>query len=442
MDKALQQINRFLFRPVDNSALLLFRILFGAIVAADCIQYILTGSLRKYYIAPQYSFPHIAMEWLQPLPGYGMYFYFAAMAGLGVLVMAGYRYRQSLLLLTMLWGGAYFMQKTYYVNHHYLMFLVCIIMLWLPANAGASVDSRLNPALRQNTMPAWYSHIMVLQIGIVYFFAALAKLYPGWLDGTFMGILMSYVKHPWAESVFSSRSLLVFMSYGGLIYDLVIVGLLLYRPTRDFALLLSLFFHLFNWLTLKVGVFPFLSLAFIPFFYPPETIRKYFFRPVQAAAADMAKNPGKRLLAWFFIPYFLLQFALPVRHYFIKGDVLWTEEGSRMAWRMMLRKKTGTAKFIVQDKARGDTFEYDVTKLLTKSQIYHMASKPDMVWQTAQLIKREYALKAIHAAVYVDCKASINGGPERRIIDQKADLSAAEWDHFYHNEWIIPYPEE
>ncbi len=35
------------------------------------------------------------------------------------------------------------------------------------------------------------------------------------------------------------------------------------------------------------------------------------------------------------------QVYLPVRHYFIPGNVFWTEEGHRMAWRMMLRNKAG-----------------------------------------------------------------------------------------------------
>ncbi|WP_316930169.1 HTTM domain-containing protein [Leeuwenhoekiella sp. MAR_2009_132] len=36
-----------------------------------------------------------------------------------------------------------------------------------------------------------------------------------------------------------------------------------------------------------------------------------------------------------------MQLELPLRHWIIKDDVLWTEEGHRLSWRMMLRSKGG-----------------------------------------------------------------------------------------------------
>ena len=43
----------------------------------------------------------------------------------------------------------------------------------------------------------------------------------------------------------------------------------------------------------------------------------------------------------FFVPFFFVQLVLPLRHHFIKGDVLFTEEGHRLSWRMMLRERVG-----------------------------------------------------------------------------------------------------
>ena len=101
-----------LFAEIDNAPLIIFRIFFGFLLACETIGAIFTGWVKANFIDPQFTFSHIGMDWLQPLPGNGMYFYFIAMGILGLLVMVGYKYRLSLGLYTILWAGVYFMQKT------------------------------------------------------------------------------------------------------------------------------------------------------------------------------------------------------------------------------------------------------------------------------------------------------------------------------------------
>ena len=48
------------------------------------------------------------------------------------------------------------------------------------------------------------------------------------------------------------------------------------------------------------------------------------------------------ILIGILLVYFIFQIGLPIRHWMIQDDVLWTEEGHRMSWRMMLRSKSGT----------------------------------------------------------------------------------------------------
>ncbi len=178
-----------LFLQIDNAPLIIFRIFFGLLLACETFGAILTGWVKSNFIDPTFTFSHIGFDWLQPLPGYGMYYYFATMGILGLLVAIGYKYRWTLGLFTILWTGVYLMQKTSYNNHYYLLILVCLIMFFLPANKYASIDAKLNPSLQKLTMPAWCSWIMITQISIVYFYATVAKLYPGWLDGTFINTL-------------------------------------------------------------------------------------------------------------------------------------------------------------------------------------------------------------------------------------------------------------
>ncbi|WP_318642624.1 HTTM domain-containing protein [Flavobacterium ardleyense] len=426
--------------PIDNIQLILFRILFGALLAWHCIDAMMTTWLDFVFIQPKFTFSHIGMEWLQPLAGNGMYYYYAVMAVCGVLVSIGLFYRYSLGVFTILFAGAYYMQKTTYNNHHYLMLLLCVIMLFLPANTSYAVDVKLNRSKRQDLMPAWCRFVLIFQISIVYFFATVAKLYPDWLDGTFIRILLSRFKMPILKEIFSYDWFIYSVTYGGLFFDFLIIPLLLYRKTRKYAFFAAIFFHMFNKALLAIGVFPFLALAFSVLFFPPEFFRKYFHKSnsvFQSMIPDSRNS--KKILILFFLPFFILQLALPLRHWFIKGDVLWTEEGHRLSWRMMLRSRVGETKFLIVNNATNSKEFYDLDTLLTKSQIKQMRTMPDMIWQTAQIIKEQYNRKGIEISIYVDSKVSINNKPKLPLIDPNVDLAKAKWDYFAHNEWILLY---
>ncbi|ESU19432.1 hypothetical protein FCR2A7T_20460 [Flavobacterium cauense R2A-7] len=427
-----------LFRPIDNAPLILFRIFFGFLFACETFGAIFTGWVRNNFVIPEFTFSHIGMEWLQPLPGYGMYFYFGIMGCLSFLVMIGYKYRFSLGMLGVLWAGAYFMQKTSYNNHYYLLLLVCILMFFLPANAYASVDAKQHPEIQQLSMPAWCSYVMIFQITIVYFYATVAKFYPDWLDGTYTRLLFTGITgYPSMHKVFTNSSFHIFIAYAGIFFDGLIVPLLLWKRTRTLAVLFSLVFHLFNSFFLKIGVFPYFALSYSVFFYPPETIRSFFFKQKPFFENQSYLTYGKTVLYWFFIPYFIVQLVLPLRHWFIKGDVLWTEEGHRLSWRMMLRQRNGVIRFKIMDKQTNEPLYYPVERHLTTTQLEALSNKPDIIWQMAQRIKEHYLLENKEVRVYVDCKVSINGRPMRLFINPATDLANADWNYFWHNDWIL-----
>lgn len=426
-----------LFEQIDNAPLIIFRIFFGFLLACETFGAIATGWVKENFITPQFTFSHIGMDWLQPLPGYGMYIYFCTMGVLGLLVMIGYKYRWTLGAYTLLWGGVYFMQKTSYNNHYYLLLLVCIIMLFLPANAYASADARHNPQIKKLTMPAWCSWVMILQVTIVYVYATFAKFYPGWMDGTFTKNLLDRSTSGIINEIATQPWFYMFIAYAGIAFDLLVVPLLLFKKTRTIAFIASLIFHLFNSITLQIGIFPFFALSFVVFFYPPDKIRSIFLRKKPVVEESTGAYQGRSILLYFFIPYFILQLFLPIRHHIIKGDVLWTEEGHRLSWRMMLRSRSGHTSFKVIDKSTGERIFYNLHNKLTSKQVNSMVTKPDMIWQMAQRIKEEFRAKGIDVAIYANTRASVNGSPFKVLIDPEIDLAQAEWDYFFHNDWVL-----
>lgn len=431
---------KILFKAIDNSPLIVFRILFGFLIACESFGAILTGWVKRVLTDPQFTFSFIGFEWLQPLPGFGMYFYFVLMGFFGLAIMLGYRYRIAIIVYTILWAGAYFMQKSSYNNHYYLLLLISFLMIFLPANRYASLDVKQNRVSEEKTMPYWISLLFIIQVGIVYVFASLAKFYPDWLDGTFTKNLLSgTTSRPFFLELFSQKWFYLFIAYAGILFDLLIVPFLLFKKTRTLALIASVIFHIFNSITLQIGIFPFFALTFALFFYEPETIRRLFLRKKpKLEDENLSQNLyGKRIVYFLMIPYLIIQIALPLRHHFIEGDVLWTEEGHRLSWRMMLRERNGYITIQIKDLKTGSVSIYNYRKNLTNKQAQNLATKPDFIWQYCQRIKEEYKGKPI--AIYIDCKNSINRKEYKSLIDPNYDMAKAEWNYFAHNEWILLY---
>ena len=357
--------------------------------------------------------------------------------------MVGYKYRASMWLYTVMWAGVYFMQKTSYNNHYYLLVLVCLMMCFLPAHRYASADARLNPEIKKLTMPSWCSWVMIVMVSIVYFYATLAKFYPGWLNGTFARQLLTRsVANEGLKTIMTQSWFYMFIAYSGIAFDLFVVPLLLFKRTRTIAFVASLIFHIFNSITLQIGIFPFFALSFAVFFFPPEKIRSIFFRNKPAVLHDGVSKEGVNTLKYFFIPFLIIQLVLPLRHYFIEGDVLWTEEGHRLSWRMMLRSRNGGTRFKVVDKSTNNELFYNPFSDLTPKQEAAMGTRPDMIWQMAQHIKRKFETNQQDVAVYAITNVSVNEGPYKMLIDKNVDLAAVPWDYYGHCPWILLYDSE
>lgn len=434
-------LNRFLFMRIDNVSLLIFRIFFGILIACESYGAIVTGWVKNTLIDPKFTFNFIGFEWLQPLPGYGMYIYFFIMGTLGICIAIGYKYRFSIISFTILWTGVYLMQKTSYNNHYYLLILISCLMCFFPANANYSIDAKQNQAIQSNSMYSYVKWVIVAQLFLVYTYASIAKLYADWFDLGIIKILMQgkanfylvgeLLQQPWVHTI---------IGIFGILFDLLIIPALLWKPTRKVAFVFAIFFHLFNAIVFQIGIFPFLSLAFTVFFFEPNTLRNIFFKQKTVYTENKIEFPSfKKTILILGSIYFIIQLILPIRHHFIKDDVLWTEEGHRMSWRMMLRSRHGTIQFIVVNKGNNKSTFIKLDDYLTEKQKRRIAAYPDFIWQFAQYLKKEYAKKGKNIAVYANnSKVSVNGKPYRAFINSKVDLTQEPWNHFRRNTWILP----
>ena len=438
--------SNWLFTEVDNSPLVLFRMFFGLLVIAEALGAIFTGWVDKAFITPEFTFSFIGFEWLQPLPGNGMYYYYILMAITGLSIALGYYYRTGAVVFAILWTGVYLMQKTNYNNHYYLMVLLGWTMAIMPANKRFSLDVRFGRIIKSETCARICIKFFVVEVALVYIVASLNKIYSGWLltepialwfrMKRDLPIIGEYLQPEWMHQ---------FVSYGGILYDGLIIPILLFSRTRKIGLFLSIFFNLFNSIVFQIGIFPYLMIAFSLFFYAPEQISRFFFRKRIPAKEKIFQGSSKlqKVIYYSFIFFMAFQILLSVRHHLFKGNVHWTEEGHRMAWQMMLRSKSGFGNYEVVNNDTNQREVVDPKKKMQHKQAGRLAYQPDMIWQFSRRLESEYKAKGwTNISIYYKGKARLNKRPYAPLIDPETDLLSVEWERFKHSEWIYPYPPE
>ncbi|WP_370090129.1 HTTM domain-containing protein [Ekhidna sp.] len=434
----LSSIRTFLGTEVDNSSLVLFRMIFGFLAAAESYGAILTGWVDKAFIQPKFTFTVIGFEWLQPLNGDGMIYYFMVMGTAGLFIMLGLFYRASTFTFFSMWTMVYMMQKTHYNNHYYLLVLLSAAMLIIPAHKSHSLDARWGLTMRKETCSRICYWFFILQIIIVYSYASLHKMHWDWLEARPLEIWFRYKSNYWLiGSLLQERWFQDAIAWGGVVYDGMIVWLLLYPKTRRLGFILSIIFNLFNSFVFQIGIFPYLMIGLTVFFFPPETIHSIFFKKKERVYPIRKKLS----MGWtyFLICYFIIQILLPLRNHLFEGNVNFTEEGHRLSWRMMLRAKSGFLKVKIVDKHSGEETKINLSDYLTIDQRSSVSVQPDMIWQFAQHLKREYAREGKKIAVYVDAQVSLNGHKRVALIDRNVDLASVPWEPFKHSEWILTY---
>ena len=181
----------FLDFSVLRDKLRAFRVCFFTLVGLDGI---LQLPHAPRYGAGDFNVGHIA--WLQdllPEPGRAlMVVIFLLQAYLGLRIAMGAAVRTSVWLLTGLYGYAYFVSQLDSYQHHYLVFLILLLCCFVPWRAATgdapSAQKTTGTAGRPDhaRVTSWALRLILVQVGIVYLWAAITKCESLWLDGTLL----------------------------------------------------------------------------------------------------------------------------------------------------------------------------------------------------------------------------------------------------------------
>jgi len=265
-----------MFRPVDISGLVVFRVLFGLLMAWDTARYVTFGWVSAHYVKPPILLKYIGFQWVAPLPEPLMYGVFGMMIASGIAIALGWYYRLSCAIFCLGHTYAFLLAASYYLNHAYLISVWAALMIFVPAHRTASIDALRAPEIQTRQVHDWYRWLLIGTLTVVYIFGAIAKMNVDWFAGmpTRMWMAHSASEVPIGGDVLRSEFFLWAVTYGGLLYDLFIVPALLWKRTRVIAVILSCGFHLTNAYMFNIGVFPWFMLAATTLFFVPAWPRK------------------------------------------------------------------------------------------------------------------------------------------------------------------------
>ncbi|NCG11752.1 MAG: HTTM domain-containing protein [Planctomycetia bacterium] len=444
-----------LFKPIDIAWLAAFRIITGGLLCYEMVRYLANGWLKSYYIETPMHFKFYGFSWVEQLPqDWMMYCVFLLLIMSSICVTLGYRYRISSVIQFLGFTYLFLLDAAGYRNHWYLLCLLCLFLVFLPAHRAFSLDCGRIKDLQRNWCQQWQLWLIRSQLVIVYFFAGIAKFDHGWLSGESIRAIFTSEGHsPETLNFLFRDDVTQFFVWSGLLFDLTIPFFLLWKRTRFVAFVGAATFHLTNGMFLvSVGIFPWFMLMAGALFFDPDwprvLLRKMGFAsgasvpiPESPSGLDDPQIPRPVILGLLTI-YLAFQILLPLRHHLYDSYASWSHEGHRWAWRMKLvNKRVEKVQIFSFDPNTGTriTLDPNYKKALVLWQQSRVAQQPDLFIQFAKDLS--YKLEAQtgkHYPIHANVEISINGNPVASLYDPSVDLSQVQWS-LAPKSWLTPY---
>ncbi len=444
-------------RPISGAWLSWLRRLFGALMLLSTLRFVLRGWVAELYLEPSYHFTYLGFGWVKPLPAPLLYAVFGVL-GLSALAQAlGYRTRLAALVFFIGFSYVELLEQAAYLNHYYLVSLLALLFACLPTG---------------RVVPAWTQLLLRVQVGLVYFYAGLAKLNPDWLlyAEPLAGWLHARQGTPLVGPLLALPMTATLMSWAGAAYDLTLPLWLSLRRTRALAFTACIGFHAIVGLLFPIGVFPWLMVLVVTVFFPPawpqalgasrlvqrllgpsassvkeaDEKQAALAAPAVNEADERAPAPTPRLVLALAALYLAAQALVPLRSWLTPGSSHWHEEGFRFAWRVMLIEKTARLEYDVKLPS-GASYRVVPERELTRLQYQMLSTQPDMILQYAHHLADEARAREGEQArarggdegqqhepsatrqgdvqVFARSWAALNGRPSQALVDPTVDLA-------------------
>ncbi|XP_065361786.1 vitamin K-dependent gamma-carboxylase [Calliphora vicina] len=489
---------KWLHRPVDASALGVFRMLYGAAMLIDIAEERGGSQMDvRFGEAKHCHFPLFDGIQAFSFPIMGCVYLCMWLGAIGI--MLGYRFRLSCLAFVVPNWYIFLLDKPAWNNHSYLFGLVGTMLLFTQANRYCSLDKYLSPNL-PSTVPYWNYFLIKFQFFILYMYAGLKKLTAEWLSGYAMSSLSRHwVLSPFRWVLTEELTDLLIVHWFTAIFDFSIAFLMTCGKTRVLATPFMISFHLMNSRLFIIGMFPWVCLAQVPMFYSCDwprkftldNLKKFYYTTVKQNVMQDNKQPvndkiemletktqqqltsthkkdepivycnackklvttsgetsvGERIRSCIILLYCSLQLFLPYSHFLTQGYNNWTNGLYGYSWDMMVHSyDTILTTIKVVDNANSKVHYLDPYAF---TEYDRWTKYADMAQQYARCIQKnietEHQRNAAHSplsstniSIYFDIWCSMNGRFQQRVFDPRVDLLTAEWSPFKRTAWSLP----
>lgn len=236
-----------------------FRLVFFGLHAVDAFLQI---SHAPRYGAGGFNVAHFA--WVPGLDQQAYLLVQCTIAGLASMIAVGVSGRWLPAALAALYGWAYFGSQLDSYQHHYLVWLLLVLWCWVPGATRADDDAP-PPPVRSAAL-----RVILLQLSIMYLWAAISKLEPKWIDGA----ALSQQLHGALRGAIEATVGFKLASWMVIATELALAATLWRARTQPLALALGLGLHGAIAVSgLEIGAFAYVMFALYLLLIPERALR-------------------------------------------------------------------------------------------------------------------------------------------------------------------------
>lgn len=447
LKKKLSDFKLWLFDQGDPLRLDVFRILFSLVLILQYSTYASSKFIEKGILAPAFLFYYDFFPFVKPLSEGGLKFVLLLTIIGPILMLFRKTSRVGAAIYFISFLYLMLLEESYYNNHYYLILIMSFFY-------AIYKQPKTSSGIRYS--PNWQQFLMVFMLCIVYFFGGLVKLKHDWLflqQPTRILLEINSVNSSFPE-LLKSEFAVYYITFGGILFDLSISFLLLWRRTFILGVIATIIFHVTNHFIFNlgeggtIGIFPLMMIAANIFFAPPEKFRKFMakFLPgtneVFSIPPKETANLYHKTTYAFIVTYVVIQLILPFRPHLQGSHVNWTGQADFFAWRMKLNNKGVKAKFYVKYSAEEQAQEINIGRIINTMQISMMGQHVDMIYKFSKYLSERFEKESgKRPIITADFQVSLNGRPFQAIVDPSTNLAEISYSPFRHPDWVLPLKE-
>lgn len=414
------KIKDFLFKDINPIPLSIFRVLFGLVLIYQFSYCISIDYAYQFITGPEILFKYPLLQFLEPASTQTLNLLLYLMLIASVFITLGFKTKWFSIFLFFTFFYITFIDQTLYNNHLYLFAVIIGLFIFIESDKTLSISNLINKNTQKN-IKNWQLFIFQFIIFCTYFYGGIAKLNQDWLSGNIPELLLS------SKVLNPPQTLIYFITFGGVLFDLSIGFLLWNKRTFLYVLFPILLFNIMNGLFLfdDIGVFPYFMIGATILFLP-KSILELFIKPLenqQNKNTSSSKNQKTILICVSIFVIFNLLF--PLRHYFLTYHPEWTGIASKFAWRMKMQSNNVvSAKFYITDSETNISHPVEYETFLSNNQILHFFDDPIYIVQLAHYLEQVSKDRGMqNPAITSDIQISMNGRPVQSMIRNDIDLT-------------------